>query len=140
MSVDGPTAIEKTPNVCGGAACIRQTRIAVWMLVVDRKLGMTDADVLNSFPSLTTTDLDAAWSYYRERPVEIEQAIWFNDTSANVPDGEPPPAWVIVSGRMLGLSDEAIREAFVPPLSTADLDRAWVAYRTDYLARSGSAN
>jgi uncharacterized protein (DUF433 family) len=92
---------------------------------------MTDSDVLNSYPALTPTDLDAAWSYYRENPVEIEQAIWFNDTSANVPDGESPPVWVIVSGRMLGLSDEAIRETFVPPLSADDLDRAWVAYRTD---------
>src|ERR1700733_13542580 len=90
-------AIQKTPNVCGGAARIRQNRITVWMLVLDRKLGMTDAEILNSFPTLTDADLDAAWGYYRANPVEIEQAIWLNDTAANVPDGVQPPAWVIVS-------------------------------------------
>ena len=124
-------AIQKTPGVCGGAACIRQTRITVWMLVLDHKLGMTDDQVLDSLPALTQTDLDTAWDYYRANPVEIEQAIWFNDTAANVPNGVRPPAWVIVSGRLLGLPDEAIRGAFDPQLSSADLDAAWAEYRAD---------
>jgi uncharacterized protein (DUF433 family) len=131
MSAVETPAIQKTPNVCGGKACIRQTRIAVWGLVMDRKLGMTDAEVLNSYPTLTPADLDAAWEYYRRNPLEIERAIWVNDTAANVPDGVQPPAWVIVSGWMLGLSDDEIREAFEPPLSAADLDGAWAEYRTD---------
>ncbi len=131
MSTVEVPAIRKTPNVCGGQACIRQTRIAVWMLVMDRKLGMTDAQVLSSFPTLTQADLDTAWDYYRANPVEIEQAIWFNDTAANVPDGVRPPVWVIVSGRLLGLPDDEIREAFEPPLAQADLDAAWAEYRTD---------
>src|SRR4051812_37306369 len=98
MPVTVNPIIDKTPNVCGGAACIRQSRIAVWLLVMDRKLGMTDAEVLASYPTLTPTDLDAAWRYYRENPVEIERAIWFNDTAANIPNGVNPPVWVIVSG------------------------------------------
>jgi len=125
------TVIEKTPDVCGGRACVRDTRIAVWMLVIDRKLGMTDAVVLDAFPSLSQADLDAAWEYYRNNPVEIEQAIWFNDTAANVPEGVAPPAWIIVSGRLLGLPDDEIREAFEPPLTPADLDAAWATYRAD---------
>jgi uncharacterized protein (DUF433 family) len=129
-TVDMP-AIQKTPDVCGGQACIRQTRIAVWMLVMDRKLGMTDAEVLQALPALTHADLDAAWDYYRANPVEIEQAIWCNDTAANVPDGVRPPAWVIVSGRLLGLPDDAICAAFQPPLGPADLDAAWAEYRSD---------
>jgi uncharacterized protein (DUF433 family) len=131
MSRDDAPAIQKTPGVCGGDACIRQTRIAVWMLVVDCKLGMTDADVLVSFPALTQADLDAAWEYYRANPVEIEQAIWLNDTAANVPDGVQPPSWLLVSGRLLGLPDDAIRQAFDPPLSCAVLDAAWAEYRAD---------
>ncbi len=123
--------IRKTPNVCGGKACIRQTRIAVWGLVVYRKLGMTDAELLNAYPTLTQADLDASWDYYRANPVEIEQAIWFNDTAANVPDGVRPPLWVIVSGWLLGLPENEIREAFEPPLTQADLDAAWAEYRTD---------
>ena len=131
MSTLAEPAIQKTPGVCGGDACIRRTRIAVWMLVLDRKLGLSDAAVLDEHPTLTQTDLDAAWDYYRANPVEIEQCIWFNDTAANVPDGVRPPAWVIVSGRLLGLPDEEIREAFEPPLSAADLDAAWAEYRAD---------
>lgn len=131
MSAAEVPAVQKTPDVCGGEACIRRTRIAVWMLVMDRKLGATDADVLGQHEGLTQADLDAAWDYYRTNPVEIERAIWFNDTAANVPDGVRPPAWVIVSGRMLGLPDDEIREAFEPPLSPADLDAAWAEYRAD---------
>jgi uncharacterized protein (DUF433 family) len=101
------------------------------MVVLDRKLGMSDAEVLDSLPSLTAADLDAAWAYYCENPVEIEQAIWFNDTAGNVPEGVRPPVWVIVSGRVLGLSDEEIRESFDPPLTVADMDAAWAEYRTD---------
>jgi uncharacterized protein (DUF433 family) len=131
MSQVGTAAIQKTPNVCGGKACIRETRIAVWGLVVYRKLGMTDADLLNSYPTLTSADLDAAWAYYRANPLEIEQAIWLNDTAGNVPDGVRPPAWVIVSGVMLGLPDDEIRDAFEPPLSPGDLEAAWAEYRAD---------
>jgi uncharacterized protein (DUF433 family) len=101
------------------------------MLVLDRKLGMTDAEVLGTMPALTQADIDDAWEYYRGNPVEIEQAIWLNDTAANVPDGGRPPAWVIVAGRLLGLPDDAVRAAFNPPLSPADLDTAWAEYRAD---------
>lgn len=131
MSTTETLAVQKTPEVCGGSACIRQSRIPVWMLVLDRKLGMSDGDVLNALPSLTPADLDAAWEYYRDNPVEIERAIWFNDTAANVADGVSPPAWIIVAGRLLGIGDDDIQSAFDPPLTASDLDAAWAAYRTD---------
>ena len=54
-----------------------RTRIAVWMLVMDRKLGLTDAAVRDSFPSLSQADLDAAWEYYRNGPGEGMRAIDF---------------------------------------------------------------
>lgn len=129
MSVLQTPGINKTANICGGAACIRDTRIAVWMIVLDRKLGMGDTEVLGSMPALTQADLDIAWDYYRANPIEIEQAIWLNDTAANVPQGVRPLAWVIVAGRLLGLSDEDIRHAFEPQLSAADVDAAWSEYR-----------
>jgi uncharacterized protein (DUF433 family) len=131
VSAVDASSIRKTPGVCGGEACIRDTRIGVWMLVIDRKLGMSDAEVLASNPGLTQHDLDAAWDYYRANQVEIEQALWFNDTAANIPNGIRPPAWVVVSGRLLGLPDDAICKAFAPPLSATDLDSAWAEYRAD---------
>jgi uncharacterized protein (DUF433 family) len=131
MSAIDTPIIQKTLDVCGGDACIRNTRIPVWLIVNARRLGETDAGLLDDYPDLTQADLDACWDYYRARPVEIEQCIWFNDTAANVPDGMPPPAWVLVSGRLLGLADDDIRQSFEPPLAVADLAAAWDAYRAD---------
>ena len=34
-----PPEINKTPGLCGGEACIRDSRIAVWTLVQLKKLG-----------------------------------------------------------------------------------------------------
>ncbi len=71
--------IEKTPGVCGGDACIMNTRIPVWSLVNDRSLGMSDAEILKAFPDLSAADLVNAWTYADAHTVEIEQAIREND-------------------------------------------------------------
>ena len=55
--------IEKTPRVCGGEACIVNTRIPVWVLVEARRLGYSDVDLLTSYPTITATDLANAWVY-----------------------------------------------------------------------------
>jgi uncharacterized protein (DUF433 family) len=117
--------------VLGGDARVGNTRLPVWLLVLARKRGQTDAQLLDAYPTLTAADLDAAWDYYREHPVEIEQAIWFNDTAADVPDGQVPPAWVVVSGRLLGLTDAEIQSAFEPALTPTDLAAAWDTFRAD---------
>jgi len=67
--------IQKTPGVIGGDACIRRTRIPVWLLVAYRELGRSDADLLDDYPGLTQTDLDSAWGYYAANPDEIRAAI-----------------------------------------------------------------
>ena len=69
------TLIQKTPGVIGGDACIRRTRIAVWMLVEARRLGISDERLLEDFPGLTQDDLNAAWAYHATHPEEIETAI-----------------------------------------------------------------
>lgn len=45
----GSLGIKKTPNICGGDACIGNTRIPVGSLVSDRTLGMSD-DVFGERP------------------------------------------------------------------------------------------
>lgn len=70
--------IQKTPGVIGGDACIRQTRIAVWMLVEWKRNGRSDLDLLSDFPGLTQDDLNAAWNYYEGNSEEIERAICEN--------------------------------------------------------------
>ena len=67
--------IQKTPDVCGGDACVRNTRLSVSGLVEWKKLGWTDARFLEGYPGLAQADLDAAWAYYQENRAEIERAI-----------------------------------------------------------------
>jgi uncharacterized protein (DUF433 family) len=71
--------IEKTPGVCGGDACIANTRIPVWSLVNDRYLGMSDAEILKAFPDLNAVDLVNTWAYADAHTIEIEQAIRENN-------------------------------------------------------------
>lgn len=67
--------IEKTPGVMGGDACIRQTRIPVWLLVSLRHQGATEAYLLEDYPTLAAADLVNAWLYADTHSEEIEAAI-----------------------------------------------------------------
>jgi uncharacterized protein (DUF433 family) len=67
--------VQKTPNVCGGDACIRNTRITVWGLVLSRKLGSSEASILDNIVGLTPGDLEVAWEYYLHNTAEIDGAI-----------------------------------------------------------------
>jgi uncharacterized protein (DUF433 family) len=74
-----PIPISKNPDRCGGDACIRDSRVPVWVLVNYRRLGGSDADLLRDYPSLTPADLEAAWAYYAANKEEIDRAIWENE-------------------------------------------------------------
>jgi len=71
----GWVGIEKTPGVMGGDACIRQTRIPVWLLVSLRRQGATEAYLLEDYPTLIAADLVNAWQYAAAFPDEIAAAI-----------------------------------------------------------------
>ena len=70
--------IEKTPGVCGGAACTRGTRITVWGLIELKQIGYSDEQILDSIQGLTKEELEAALAYYIQNKDEIEQAIVLN--------------------------------------------------------------
>ncbi len=125
------TWISKQPNRSGGVACVRDTRIPVWGLVAYRRRGASDADVLRAFEGLAPADLGAAWEYRDAHPDEIERSLWENEACMVAHDGRSAPAELVRRGRRLGLSDEAIRDAFEPPLS----QEAWSAL----LASNGEA-
>jgi uncharacterized protein (DUF433 family) len=76
---NGSLGITKTPGVVGGDACIAKTRIPVWSLVNYRRLGASDAAILEAFPHLTAADLVNAWAYADAYLEEIEQAIRENE-------------------------------------------------------------
>jgi uncharacterized protein (DUF433 family) len=67
--------INKTPGVMGGDACIKQTRIPVWLIVSYRRLGLSEAKILDNYPTLSAADLANAWTYAEAYPDEIEAAI-----------------------------------------------------------------
>ncbi|MBD2576542.1 DUF433 domain-containing protein [Oscillatoria sp. FACHB-1406] len=71
--------IEKTPEVCGGSACIAGMRIAVWGLVEARRIGYSEADLLASYPGLSARDLVNAWAYTEAFSDEIEAEIMENE-------------------------------------------------------------
>ncbi|PSN17492.1 hypothetical protein C7271_17435 [filamentous cyanobacterium CCP5] len=73
--------IEKVSGVCGGDACVANTRIPVWGLVEARRAGYSEADLLVSYPALTASDLVNAWMYEAAYPEEIEAAIQENEAA-----------------------------------------------------------
>ncbi len=76
---DATTGIEKNAGVMGGVACIRQTRIPVWLLYRARQLGLSEGDLLKSYPGLTAEDLVNAWDYATSNLDEIESQIQANE-------------------------------------------------------------
>ena len=128
MSTVEAPAIQKTPGFCGGKARIANHRITVAQLVWYRQRGMSDDKLLEYFPTLTAEELKACWDYYQHHTNEIERDIWFNDPASNVPDGSPPPSWVIVAGLLLGIPEAEIRDAFEPPVTDEQIAAAWEVY------------
>lgn len=71
--------ITKIPNVCGGDACIEETRIPIWVLVQAHSLGVSESQLLYDYPSLSAIDLTNAWVYAETHADEIAIAIRDNE-------------------------------------------------------------
>ena len=76
---DAFPGIESIPEVCGGEPCVVRTRIPVWILVQSRRLGMSEADLLRSYPTLRAEDLANVWAYFRSHGEDIERQIRENE-------------------------------------------------------------
>lgn len=76
---DAFPGVDTTPDILGGEARIVRTRISVWTLVQMRQLGLSDASILASYPTLRAEDLASAWAYARLHPSEIERDIAENE-------------------------------------------------------------
>ena len=63
------------PNICHGKPCIKGTRIWVSLIVDNLADGVTEAEILEAYPSLTKDDIKVALAYAaemaRERYVDI---------------------------------------------------------------------
>jgi uncharacterized protein (DUF433 family) len=71
--------IDSDPSVCGGEPCIIRTRIPIWVLVQSRRLGMSEAEILRSYPTLHAEDLVHAWTYEQSHKEEIDRQISENE-------------------------------------------------------------
>lgn len=71
--------VESRAEVCGGDACIVRTRIPVWLLEHARRLGASEAKLLQDYPTLTAQDLVNSWAYARANRTEIDTAIAANE-------------------------------------------------------------
>ena len=76
---DAFPGIENRPGVCGGEPCIVRTRIPVWALEQSRRLGLSEADLLRTYPTLRAEDLANAWAYVRSHRDEINRQIEENE-------------------------------------------------------------
>lgn len=76
---DAFPGIESRIGVCGGEPCVTRTRIPVWALEQARRLGVSESDLLKSYPTLRAEDLVSAWFYVRSHRTEIERQILENE-------------------------------------------------------------
>ncbi len=54
------------PNVCHGKACIKSTRVMVSVILDNLADGTTREEILSSYPSLASEDIDASIAYAAE--------------------------------------------------------------------------
>ena len=76
---DSFPGVDSTLGVCGGEPCVVRTRIPVWVLEQMRRQGVSEADILRSYPTLRAEDLAHAWAYVRAHRTEIDQQIRENE-------------------------------------------------------------
>ncbi|MEB3120061.1 MAG: DUF433 domain-containing protein [Snowella sp.] len=58
--------ITSDPSICHGKVCIKGTRIMVSVVLDNLAAGVSNAEILKSYPSLSELDLKAAISYAAE--------------------------------------------------------------------------
>jgi uncharacterized protein (DUF433 family) len=61
--IDWQEHIASDPNVCGGRACIKGTRVLVAVVLDNLAAGLEVDEVLKEYPSITPEDIRAAFAY-----------------------------------------------------------------------------
>ena len=64
--------VRSSPGLMGGDACIRNTRIPVWLIVRLKQLGFSDDKIIANYPILTASDLIATWDFYATNSERVE--------------------------------------------------------------------
>lgn len=96
MANAGTPHITKTPEVCGGRACIAGHRVRVMDIVVWHEMrGYSPDEIVDMFPGITLADVYAALAYYFDHREEIQEEFrkadeWAEWVKANIPSKIPP--------------------------------------------------
>ena len=64
--MDWRQRISSDPNICHGKVCITGTRIMVSIILDNLAVGISELEILKSYPSLVTDDIHAAIKYAAE--------------------------------------------------------------------------
>ena len=73
--IDYKNRITINPDVRSGKACIKNTRITVYDILEYLAGGMTEAEILSDFPSLTHEDIQAVFSFAAARERSLAASI-----------------------------------------------------------------
>lgn len=65
--------ISVDPNICGGKACIRGTRIFVAIILDGLAEGLTPEQIIEHYPQLAKEDIQAALTYASEL---TQEGVW----------------------------------------------------------------
>ena len=89
-------SVVMTPGTCSGDARIDGTRIMVWLLEAYRRDGVSEAGLLDWYPTLGPGDLRSAWSYADAHRAEMDAAIADNEAEPSPDEFEriSEHAWV----------------------------------------------
>jgi uncharacterized protein (DUF433 family) len=66
--------ITTDPNVCHGKACIRGTRVMVSVILDNLAAGVSVEEILQSYPSLSRDDVQAAIAYAAEPTLHLPES------------------------------------------------------------------
>lgn len=71
--------VTSRPDVCGGRPCIRDTRIEIAIILDGLAEGMSEAQIIDHYPQLTTDDIHASLAYAAEL---AHESVWKTGTNA----------------------------------------------------------
>ena len=96
--VEEVPGITKTPGVCGGEPCVAGSRISVSLLEKWRRSGVSEAELLDWYPTLTAADVANARLYATAFADEINAIIREDDEGWAADEAQARAAWA-ASGR-----------------------------------------
>ena len=82
LEQEGTNLVRKTPGVCGSPACIGDSGVPIWIIVLMSEAGAGIEEILTVYPQLTRADCAAALNYALKHRAEIDADITWDKAGA----------------------------------------------------------